>query len=182
MSCICPAWSRAVTSVFQRETYVHCCVFGFTFLSLLCCILVHLSCQSEKITRPGYAHLSSPRNPTCRWTPNCSRIPARNTDSLGTASTHAVPGIQQRVHAVVIIRVVKGPAADASDALQSWGLLCNPMMKMMIIFCPFPSNGAQVEWNWQGKTEELGEEPVHHKSHMDWPGIEPGPPRWEASG
>jgi hypothetical protein len=23
---------------------------------------------------------------------------------------------------------------------------------------------------------------VHHKSHMDWPGIEPGPPRWEAGG
>jgi hypothetical protein len=21
---------------------------------------------------------------------------------------------------------------------------------------------------------------VHHKSYMDWPGIEPGPPRWEA--
>jgi hypothetical protein len=21
---------------------------------------------------------------------------------------------------------------------------------------------------------------VHHKSHMDWPGCEPGPPRWEA--
>jgi hypothetical protein len=21
---------------------------------------------------------------------------------------------------------------------------------------------------------------VHHKSHMDKPGIEPGPPRWEA--
>jgi hypothetical protein len=21
---------------------------------------------------------------------------------------------------------------------------------------------------------------VHHKSHMDRPGIEPGPPRWEA--
>jgi hypothetical protein len=21
---------------------------------------------------------------------------------------------------------------------------------------------------------------VHHKSHMHWPGIEPGPPRWEA--
>jgi hypothetical protein len=21
---------------------------------------------------------------------------------------------------------------------------------------------------------------VHHKSRMDWPGIEPGPPRWEA--
>jgi hypothetical protein len=67
-------------------------------------------------------------------------------------------------------------------------------MKMKIIFCPFPSNGAPVEWNWQGKTEELREKPknsgknlsqchfVHLKSHMDWPGIEPGPPRWEAGG
>jgi hypothetical protein len=59
---------------------------------------------------------------------------------------------------------VKGPAADATDALQPWGLLCNPMMMMMmiiiIIFYPFPSNGAPVEWKWQGKTEELGEKPV----------------------
>jgi hypothetical protein len=23
---------------------------------------------------------------------------------------------------------------------------------------------------------------AHHKSHMDWPGIEPGPLRWEAGG
>jgi hypothetical protein len=23
---------------------------------------------------------------------------------------------------------------------------------------------------------------VHNKSNMDWPGIEPGPPRWEAGG
>jgi hypothetical protein len=23
---------------------------------------------------------------------------------------------------------------------------------------------------------------VHHKYHMDWPGIEPEPPRWEAGG
>jgi hypothetical protein len=27
-------------------------------------------------------------------------------------------------------------------------------------FCPFPSNAAPVEWNWQGKTEVLGEKPV----------------------
>jgi hypothetical protein len=27
-------------------------------------------------------------------------------------------------------------------------------------FCPFPSNGAPVEWNWQEKTEVLGEKPV----------------------
>jgi hypothetical protein len=58
--------------------------------------------------------------------------------------------------------VVKGPAADATDAPQPWGFLCNPEMKMtmIIIFCPFPNNGAPVEWNWQGKTEVLGEKPV----------------------
>jgi hypothetical protein len=60
--------------------------------------------------------------------------------------------------------VVKGPAADATDAPQPWGFLCNPVMKMtmmiILFFCPFPSNGAPMEWNWQGKTEELGEKPV----------------------
>jgi hypothetical protein len=34
------------------------------------------------------------------------------------------------------------------------------MMIIIIIICPFPSNGAPVEWNWQGKTEVLGEKPV----------------------
>jgi hypothetical protein len=33
-------------------------------------------------------------------------------------------------------------------------------MKMMIIFCPFSSNGTPVEWNWQRKTEVVGEKPV----------------------
>jgi hypothetical protein len=28
------------------------------------------------------------------------------------------------------------------------------------LFCPFPNNGAPMEWNWQGKTEVLGEKPV----------------------
>jgi hypothetical protein len=50
--------------------------------------------------------------------------------------------------------VVKGPTADATDALQPRGLLCGPVKMKMIIFCSFPSNGAPVEWNWQGKTEE----------------------------
>jgi hypothetical protein len=52
--------------------------------------------------------------------------------------------------------VVKGPAADATDAPQPWGFLCNPMMKMMMMiiiffFCPFPSNGAPVEWKLTGE-------------------------------
>jgi hypothetical protein len=53
------------------------------------------------------------------------------------------------------IFMMKGPAADATDAPQSWGLLCKPVMKMIIfsfIFC----NGAPVKWNWQGNTEVLG--------------------------
>ena len=45
--------------------------------------------------------------------------------------------------------------------------------------------GALVEWYWQGKPKycETNLSPchlVHHKSHMDWPVFEPGPPRWEA--
>jgi hypothetical protein len=45
-----------------------------------------------------------------------------------------------------------------TGALQPWGFLCNPMIKMtmIIFFCRFPSNGAPVEWNLQSKTEELG--------------------------
>jgi hypothetical protein len=34
------------------------------------------------------------------------------------------------------------------------------MKRKMISFFIFPSNGAPVEWNWQGKTEILGEKPV----------------------
>jgi hypothetical protein len=63
----------------------------------------------------------------------------------------------------IFFLVMKGPAAGATDAPQPWGFLCNPMMKMtmmIIIFYPFPSNGARVKWNWQGKTEVLGEKPV----------------------
>jgi hypothetical protein len=41
-----------------------------------------------------------------------------------------------------------------------------------------------VEWELTGETEVLGENMpqrhfVHHKFHMTWPGLEPGPPLWE---
>jgi hypothetical protein len=47
-------------------------------------------------------------------------------------------------------------------------------------------HGAPVEWNCKRvKPKYSGKKLsqchfVHHKSHMDWPGIETGPPRWEA--
>jgi hypothetical protein len=77
------------------------------------------------------------------------------TDGLDGGGVHS-----RRGHWYLFSLVVKCPAADATDALQPWGLFCNPVMKITIIFCHFPSNGAPVEWNWQGKTEVLGEKPV----------------------
>jgi hypothetical protein len=43
-----------------------------------------------------------------------------------------------------------------------------------------------VEWRLTGETEILGENLlqrhfVHHKSHLTRPGLEAGPPRWDAS-
>jgi hypothetical protein len=40
-----------------------------------------------------------------------------------------------------------------------------------------------MEWELTKETEVLGENQrhfVHHKSQTIWPGIERGPPRWEA--
>jgi hypothetical protein len=78
---------------------------------------------------------------------------------------------------------VKGPAADATDAPQPWGLLWNLVM-IMINFFRF-----SVQWS-TGGMKLTGRKPkysgktlsqchfVYHKYHMDWPRIEAGPPRW----
>jgi hypothetical protein len=79
--------------------------------------------------------------------------------------------------------LMKGPAADAMDAPQPWGLLCNPMMKMkmLIIFCPFPSNGARVEWYWQGENRSTRGKTcpsaILSTTNPTWtdPGSNPGP-------
>jgi hypothetical protein len=57
------------------------------------------------------------------------------------------------------------------------GLLCLPRVIVRM--------ENLVEW-MAGETKVLGENLlrrhfVHHKSHLTRPGIEPGPPRWEAS-
>jgi hypothetical protein len=67
---------------------------------------------------------------------------------------------------------VKGPAVDATDAPQPWGLLCNPVM--MIVFSFF----LVIEHRWneidRRKPKYSGKNLshchfVHHKSHMYWP-------------
>jgi hypothetical protein len=64
--------------------------------------------------------------------------------------------IYMYIYILPCVCVVKGPAADAP---QPWGLLCNPVMKMLMdsFFFLFLCNGAPVQWIWQGKTEVLGE-------------------------
>jgi hypothetical protein len=55
-----------------------------------------------------------------------------------------------------IFFVVKGPAAEATDAPQPSGLLCNPVMKMISFFRFF----RVIEHRWnetdRGKTEVFG--------------------------
>jgi hypothetical protein len=59
-----------------------------------------------------------------------------------------------------------------------FGLLYQTQMMMMIV-------EQSVECELARETEVLRVKLlqfyfVHHKSHMTWPGLEPGPPRWEA--
>jgi hypothetical protein len=59
----------------------------------------------------------------------------------------------------VDIFFVKGPAADATDAPQPWGLLCNPVMKMISFFSFF--RVMEHRWNEtdRGKPKYSGGKP-----------------------
>jgi hypothetical protein len=73
--------------------------------------------------------------------------------------------------------VEKGPAAEAKDAPQLQGFLCNPVMKMkrkMTSFFFYFSQVMEHRWNKidRGKPKYSGKNLsqchfVHHKSHMD---------------
>jgi hypothetical protein len=86
--------------------------------------------------------------------------------------------------------LLKGPAADATDAQQPCRLIVQPCDEAREdddeVLLLFRCNAKPVEWNWQGKTKYSEKNLsqchfAHHKSHMDGPGIEPGPPRWAST-
>jgi hypothetical protein len=58
----------------------------------------------------------------------------------------------------------EGPRSRCYGRTAALRLFVQFVMKMKrkinCFFFFFPSNGAPVEWNWQGKTEVLGEKPV----------------------
>ena len=51
------------------------------------------------------------------------------------------------------------PRKEFADFFRSLRLIVQPCDEDDFFFI-FPSNEAPVEWNWQGKTEVLGEKPV----------------------
>jgi hypothetical protein len=75
----------------------------------------------------------------------------------------------------VFLLVAKCPAADATDAPQPGGFLCNPVMKMMMIIVIFyPFLVMEHRWNEtdRGKPKYSGKNLsqchfFHHKSHTD---------------
>jgi hypothetical protein len=94
---------------------------------------------------------------------------------------------QIKITRILFFYLLKGPAADATDAPQPWRLIVQPCDEDEDddddVFSAFSFNGAPVKWNWQGGKPKYSEKNlsqyhfVHHKSHMDRTGIEAGPPR-----
>jgi hypothetical protein len=74
---------------------------------------------------------------------------------------------------------LKGPVADATDAPQPGRLFVNPVMKMMKLMKIFILRLKETERGKPKYSEKnLSQRHfVYHKSHMNRPGIETGPPR-----
>jgi hypothetical protein len=89
---------------------------------------------------------------------NCVSLKSRNfkfrKSRTACSWTHCLPALSF----VCCYRRV--PVADATDAPQPWRLTVQLYEEDEEVSLLFHFNGAPVEWNWQGKTEVLGEKPV----------------------
>jgi hypothetical protein len=92
--------------------------------------------------------------------------PARLHNSLSLQGIFTGEGkgtTTDEVHVSSFFLVEKGPTADATDAPQPWGFLCNPVMKMtmtMIIFVLFLVMEHRRNEIDRGKPKYSGKKPV----------------------
>jgi hypothetical protein len=78
---------------------------------------------------------------------------------ISTCHVFYLGSLVRTIHKLIFFYYWKVPVADPTDTPQPWMLIVQPYEEDDI-FLLFHFNGALVEWNWQGKTEVLGEKPV----------------------
>jgi hypothetical protein len=80
--------------------------------------------------------------------------------------------------------ILEGPRSKSYGRTAAWRFIVQPCdedeEKDDLFFFIFSSNGTPVEWNWQGKTEVLGEKPCPSAtlSTANPTRMDPGLNRW----
>jgi hypothetical protein len=73
-----------------------------------------------------------------------------------------VPGRALKAYGKItyIVFFIEGPRSRCYGRTAAVKAYCATLWWSWLVFFVFPCNGAPVEWNWQGKTEVLGEKIV----------------------
>ena len=67
---------------------------------------------------------------------------------------------EKRLHNLCLFLFTERPRSRCYWRTAALRLIVQPCDEDEVFFLLFHFNGAPVEWNWQGKTEVLGEKPV----------------------